>query len=292
MIPFLKMEPLSVRLLPVLLFVSASSFAAEPDKDGYRLVWADEFEKDGQPNPAKWTYEQGFVRNNELQWYQPENASCSNGLLVIEAKRERKANPGFEPESRDWRRSRREIEYTSACLITRGLQSWQYGRFEIRARIQARKGLWPAIWFLGVEGRWPYNGEIDLMEFYGGEILANACWGGEQRNVPVWDTVRKPVASFEDPEWDREFHVWRMEWDENRIALYVDNLLLNTIDQHAAVNPKGLNGPEYPFRQPHYLLINLAIGGSNGGDPADTPFPARFEVDYVRVYRRVEADEN
>ena len=73
---------------------------------GYKLVWADEFDKDGPPDPCNWTYERGFVRNRELQWYQPDNARCENGLLVIEGRRERKANPGYKPSSRSWRQSR------------------------------------------------------------------------------------------------------------------------------------------------------------------------------------------
>ena len=274
----------------IMLLLASPGLAAEPSPGEYRLVWSDEFEQNGKPDPANWTYERGFVRNNELQWYQPENAFCTNGFLIIEGRKEQKENPNYTAGSRDWRRSRKQIEYTSACLITRGLQSWQYGRFEIRARIQTRKGLWPAIWFLGVEGRWPYNGEIDLMEFYGGNILANACWGGKQDNQPVWDTSKKAVDSFEQSNWEEQFHVWRMEWDANRIALYVDDLLLNTIDLDTAVNPNDLIGPLHPFWQPHYLLLNLAIGGDNGGDPSGTPFPSRYEIDYVRVYQKTGPD--
>jgi beta-glucanase (GH16 family) len=101
---------------------------AKADPDGYQLVWSDEFEKDGKLEGTKWTYEKGFVRNNELQWYQPENAFCEKGFLIIEGRREKKPNPNYEAGSKDWKRSREHIEYTSACVVTQGLHHWQYGR--------------------------------------------------------------------------------------------------------------------------------------------------------------------
>lgn len=259
--------------------------ADEPPK-GYRLVWSDEFETDGPPNPDNWTFERGFVRNRELQWYQPDNAFCEGGRLIIEGRRERRANPDYIEGGDDWRTNRPFIEYTSACVKTRGLHRWRYGRFEIRARIKTEAGLWPAIWFLGVEGPWPDNGEIDLMEYYGGKILANAAWGTEQKYKPRWDASRTPVASFKDPGWDQRFHIWRMDWDETQIKLYVDEQLLNTIDLGETINPTD-RGPRNPFQQPHYLLLNLAIGGE-GGDPSKTDFPTRYEIDYVRVYQRAD----
>lgn len=262
------------------------SAAPAGDPDGYELVWADEFDTDGQPDPANWTYERGFVRNHEQQWYQEENAFIENGLLVIEGRRERRRNPAYDRSSNDWRQNRKFAEYSSALVTTRGLHSWQYGRFEVRARLKTDAGLWPAIWFLGVDGHWPANGEIDLMEYYAGDILANFAWGRPARSGgrPIWDATRTPVDSFGD-DWQEEFHVWRMDWSESSIELFVDDRLLNTIDVEAAVNPPGVR-PTHPFRQPHYLLINLAIGGQ-GGDASRTEFPTRYEIDYVRVYQRV-----
>ena len=254
--------------------------AAAQTPDNWKLVWSDEFDKDGRPDPAKWTYETGFVRNQELQWYQPENAWCEKGLLIIEGRRERKKNPNFNPESRNWGASREYAEYTSACLITKGIASWRYGRLEMRARIDARPGLWPAFWTLGVEGRWPNNGEIDIMEYYRGMLLANLIWAGPVRTTSF--TRRKPITSFADTEWSSKFHVWRMDWDENRAVISVDGEVLNDSDLNQTANPDGKNG----FRQAHYILLNLAIGGTAGGDPSATDFPARFEVDYVRIYQK------
>jgi beta-glucanase (GH16 family) len=139
--------------------LALSSFAGDGASDGYELVWADEFNQDGRPNPENWVFEHGFVRNRELQWYQPENAFVQDGKLIIEARRERRPNPNHDPESANWKERREHIEYTSACLKTMGLHRWQYGRFEVRAKIRTEAGLWPAIWFLGVEGEWPSSGE-------------------------------------------------------------------------------------------------------------------------------------
>jgi len=257
---------------------------AQTSPKGYKLVWADEFNRDGRPDPAKWTYETGFVRNNELQWYQPENAFCQGGRLIIEGRREQRPNPNYRAGSQHWRENRPTIDYTAASLTTKGLHQWQYGRFEMRGRIDTWDGLWPAFWTLGVSGTWPHNGEIDIMEYYRGLLLANVAWGDDQPYKVVWRDPRKPIASFNDPDWAQKFHVWRMDWDEQAIRLYVDDQLLNEVSLTETVNSDGTGFN--PFHQPHYLLLNLAIGGNNGGDPSATAFPTRFEVDYVRIYQK------
>ena len=247
--------------------------------EGYKLVWADEFTQDGMPNPRNWTYEKGFVRNEELQWYQPENAFCKDGLLVIEARKEQKENPFYVEGSRDWRKSRKNIEYTSACLISKGLQSWQYGRFEMCGKIDISAGLWPAFWTLGEKGGWPANGEIDIMEYYNGKILTNIARMGNNRK-PKWFSTTKEV----DEKWANQFHVWRMDWDSENISLFVDDVLYLNVSLTELQNEDqfGLN----PFKQKHYILFDLAMGGLNGGDLVDTKFPNRMEVDYVRVYQK------
>jgi beta-glucanase (GH16 family) len=252
--------------------------------EDWKLVWSDEFDRAGRPDARNWTFESGFVRNNELQWYQPENAWCQDGLLIIEGRRERKRNPVYKTNSTDWKTNREYSDYTSASLTTRGLHCWQYGRFEMRARINTRPGLWPAFWTLGLTGEWPGNGEIDIMEYYQGTLLANAAWGTERRWVARWDSARKPIVEFNDPDWPRKFHIWRMDWDERAMRLSVDDLLLNTVDLDQTYNTDKAR--KNPFRQPHAILLSLAIGGTNGGDPSNTEFPARFEVDYVRVHQR------
>ena len=260
------------------IFVAIANGGSEQ----WELVWADEFDQDGRLDPSKWTYEEGFVRNNELQWYQPDNAFCEDGVLVIESRRERKKNPHYQKDSKDWRKQRPYADYTSACVLTKDRYSWQYGRFEVRARIIAEQGLWPAIWFLGTNGRWPASGEIDLMEYYRGNILANACWSGKN-GKSTWDSSHHKVSRL-GQNWDADFHVWRMDWDEKTIKLYVDDRLLNTIDLTKTLNQSN-QGPTNPFHQPHYILLNQAIGGTAGGDPSKTKFPSRYEIDYVRIYQ-------
>jgi beta-glucanase (GH16 family) len=250
---------------------------------GYQLIWADEFDQSERPNPKNWTYDIGFLRNEELQWYQPQNAWCENGMLIIEGRRERKLNASFQSGSKDWVKNREYAEYTSASLTTKGLHSWQYGRFEMRGRIDTRLGLWPAFWTLGVEREWPRNGEIDIMEYYRGMLLANVAWSSSQRWDAIWDSVKKPIAEFTDEKWSEKFHIWRMDWDENKIQLSVDDILLNSTDLNDTFNRD--KEAKNPFRQPHYIILNLAVGGHSGGDPSQTKFPARFEVDYVRVYK-------
>lgn len=272
-----------IALVTLVACSTQSKLGRSGETNGYKLVWSDEFNKNGAPDTSKWRYEKGFTRNEELQWYQEENAICEKGKLVIEARKETKPNPRYEAGSRDWKRKRQNIEYTASSINTSGKHSWQYGRFIMRGRIDISKGLWPAWWTLGVKGQWPANGEIDIMEYYRNKLLANIAVIGPGGKAE-WFSTAKNTDSLGGKAWASEFHVWRMDWDENAIALYVDDLLLNKVDMDKLVNKdgSGIN----PFKQPHYMLLNLAMGGQNGGDLADTEFPNRFEVDYVRVYQK------
>jgi len=250
--------------------------------DGYRLVWSDEFNVDGTPDPKNWNYEKGFVRNNELQWYQPNNATIQGGILTIEGRKEQVANPNYSAGSSDWKTSRQFAEYTSTSMTTSGLQTWQYGRFEMRGRIPTTSGMWPAWWTLGVSGEWPSNGEIDIMEFYKGNVLANVACGTATRWTAKWDGSSKAISSL-GANWSSSFHVWRMDWDDQNINLYLDDALMNGVPLSSMLNADGTS----PFKQKVYMILNLAIGGDNGGDPSGTTFPAKFEVDYVRVFQKL-----
>jgi beta-glucanase (GH16 family) len=262
---------------------SAGGAAGITVPPGYKLVWSDEFDVDGRPSTANWRYETGFVRNEEAQWYQSDNATVQGGVLIIEARKEQKANPNYQAGSSDWKKSRQYAEYTSSSLNTSGLHSWQFGRFEMRGRIDTRAGLWPAWWTLGNSGQWPSNGEIDIMEFYQGKVLANVACGTATAYQAKWDSVSKAISSFNDPMWSSKFHVWRMDWDDTKIDLYLDDVLMNTSNLADMLNADGTS----PFRQPAYMLLNLAIGGTAGGDPSGTTFPARYEIDYVRVFQKM-----
>ena len=270
----------------LLLAVCASCFPQAPQYPGYKLVWADEFNNNGPPDAANWIHETGFVRNLEDQYYQPENAWCENGMLIIEARREKRSNPGHAEGSSDWRKSRKEANYTASSIQTRGKHEWLYGRFEMRARIPVERGHWPAWWTLGSARPWPGSGEIDIMEYYRGILLANLIWHGGD------DTTRVPLSDLGGAEWAREFHVWRMDWDHDRVRIHVDDRVLKDVSIAGFDNRAG---GANAFREPHYMLLNFAIGGTQGtrdaskglADPSETKFPARLEVDYVRVYQRV-----
>ncbi len=261
-------------------------FNPPPQKKGMTLAWNDEFNTDGKLDPSSWKYEKGFVRNQELQWYQEENANCKAGVLLIEVRKEKVINPSYTAGSSNWKTSREYAEYTSASIQTREFHQWQFGRFEIRARIDTACGAWPAIWTLGVSGGWPSGGEIDIMEFYRIKgvptILANFAWGTEKRGAAKWDDLKKPFSDFTsvDPDWPKKFHVWRMDWNKDSIKLFHDNMLLNDMAVKECVNPDGFNS----FLQPHYILLNLAIG-ANGGDPSKSKFPITYEIDWVRIYQ-------
>lgn len=283
-------SPLCVPLLSALV-IGLTSCTPDPAgvatptdlSAGWELDWADAFEVDGRPNPANWTYETGFVRNEELQWYQSDNATCANGLLVITARRERVDGLRQSSDAPGWAKRRTHAEYTSASLTTRGLRQWQYGRFEMRARIDTRPGLWPVFWTLGVAGDWPHGGEIDVMEYYQGTMLANVFRGSKEKWVPVSSLNRFPLDRFGDPAWASKFHVWWMDWDEQRIQFFLDEQPLCQVDLEQTHNQD--DGRRNPLREPHYLLLSLAVGGASGGAPSRTEFPAKFEVDYVRVFK-------
>ena len=275
------------------LFAGLYAFcaSAQTEKDGWKLVWNDEFDVDGRPDAKKWDYERGFVRNYEMQWYAPENAFVRDGKLVIEARPADFPCPAYREGNKNWRNSREKVQWTSASLITKGKYTFQYGRLEVRARIPVCMGAWPAIWLLGTEHPWPANGEIDVLEYYQHKgvptILANACWAGDTEEDAEWDSSYTPLSHFteRDPAWAERFHVWCMDWDKDFIRLYLDDELLNEIDLKRTINGKSRGTGINPFHYQQYLLLNLALDTRvKELTPAD--FPMRYEVDYVRVYQK------
>jgi len=147
-------------ILIAALFLSACSGKIDPYKpddnpapkaiDGYSLVWHDEFNNEDGPDKNSWQFEHGFVRNEELQWYKEDNATCENGVLLIKGIRDTILNDQFDSSSKDWRKNRQYADYSSASINTAKSHAWLFGRFEIRARIDTAKGSWPAIWTLGL----------------------------------------------------------------------------------------------------------------------------------------------
>jgi len=283
-----NMKTIKSLCLPILilLLLSCSKKDTSPTVPvplKYQLIWSDEFNVDGAPDPLKWEFESGFVRNEEAQWYQKENAICEGGHLVITGKKERKPNPEYTAGSTDWRKKREFAEYTSSSLKMLKTHAFKYGKLEVRAKIDAQTGLWPAIWTLGVEGEWPSNGEVDVMEYYGDKILANFAYASATRWQAIWDGANKPLSALGGSLWASQFHIWTLEWDENLMRILLDGEFMNSIDLSTSINKSdGKN----PFRQPHYLLLNLAMGGTNGGSLASTVLPSKYMVDYVRIYQK------
>ena len=244
------------------------------------LVWQDEFDTDGVPNPQNWNLLEGDGTaqgipgwgNNELQTYtnRPENVTVENGVLIITAKQ----------ESLDGK------SYTSARITTKGLLDQQYGRFEARIKLPVGKGIFPAFWMLGDDENgtlvWPEIGEIDIMEYVG------------DKPTQVFGTIHGPgfsgAASISkkydllNSRFDNQFHVFGVEWSPNRINWYVDG------DLYQSLTPKDVedetNGAgRWVFNRPFHIILNVAVGGNLPGAPnANTTFPQRMLVDYVRVY--------
>lgn len=262
---------------------------AKPDIAKYHMVWHDEFDTDGVPDPVKWDFEQGFVRNGEEQWYRRDNVRVEHGVLIIEAQRDpRAAQQGAKTAGTSSYRNLHPI--TSGSVTTAGRASWTYGRFEIRARFKAQTGLWPALWFVGDKGPWPGGGEIDLFEYYQGRILANFAWESTSPGRPTWMSRSVPLASIAaGPDWDSKFHTWVMEWDARQITLSLDGRELNRLDLGAVANGHA-SGIDNPFQHPQHLIMNLALGGTRGGATSRTRLPSRFEIDYVRIYQRSGAE--
>jgi beta-glucanase (GH16 family) len=247
--------------------------------DDWKLVWSDEFSKEGRPDPSKWGYEEGFVRNNEAQFYtrdEPKNARVENGRLIIEARKEKlAASP--KASRRRGSASRTAAEYTSASLTTQGKAAWSKGRIEVKAKLPTGRGSWPAIWLLGTnisKVGWPRCGEIDVMENVGFDpdaIHANIHAYKTDKGAHV--TVPKPYA---------DFHVYGVEWDTRKMDVSVDGKTYFTY-QHDATGKLA-----WPYDEPQYLILNIAIGGAWGGQKGidDAIFPQKMEIDYVRVYQK------
>lgn len=262
---------LSRPALMIAIGLSLASCSAQPQKNGWRLVWSDEFNYKGLPDTSKWNYDVGSDHgwgNNELEYYtyrRKENARVENGKLIIEARKEKADS----------------FNYTSARLLTRGKASWQYGKIEVKAKIPKGVGSWPAIWTLadGMK-RWPDDGEIDIMEHVGfhqgyihGSIHCKKYYHviGTQKT----DTVYVPDCSS-------AFHVYSLEWDKEIIKVAVDGkVYFSFSNEH--------KGYEYwPFDNKMFLILNIAVGGNWGGQKGvdDKAFPMKMEIDYVRVYQK------
>lgn len=248
----------------------------EYSKEGYRLVWSDEFDYQGAPDPERWNYDLGNHQwaNAELQAYtdRPDNVSVADGRLIISAKKEKDG----------------EREYTSTRLTTYGRRSWQYGLFEFRVRLPKGKGSWPAVWMLPDSikqgNRWPHCGEIDIIEHSLRKenqlFFSLHC---ERHNHTRKDTKQYTVFT-EYRGVMEEFHDYAMEWTPDYVEYFVDGKSMCRFNK--SDDPDDQTEAAWPFDQPFYLILNIAVGGSMGGPVDNAELPFIMEVDYVRVYQK------
>ena len=236
-----------------------------------KLIWADEFDKNGLPDSTKWGYNVGGTGwgNNELQFYtdsRKENASASNGHLVIEARME----------------NYKEKKYSSARLVSKNKGDWKYGRIEVKAKLPHGKGIWPAIWMLPTHwkyGGWPKSGEIDIMEFVG--YMPDSLFGSVHTGLYNHTIGTQKTKGISLKDLPTAFHVYAIEWTADKIDFLIDNKkYFEFKNEHS--------GPgAWPFDQEFHIILNIAVGGNWGGKHGvdDSIFPQRMSIDYVRVYQ-------
>ena len=261
----------------LLLCFAVSVSGAEYDiaSLNYELVWADEFDTDGLPDPALWGFNVGGGGwgNGELQYYMPKgNASVENGVLTIEARKERRGT----------------CDYSSARMVTRDKADWLYCKIEVRAKLPSGVGTWPAIWMLPTEfayGDWPASGEIDIMEHvgYDPDVIVQSIHTAKTHGGSASNHSAKVPGVRDD------FHTYGMEWLPDRIIFTIDGE-----ETYVYEKPEVGEGEKasdtWPFDQRMHLLLNLAFGGTWGGSQGvdNSCLPAQFQVDYVRVYQSPE----
>lgn len=242
------------------------------EKEGWTLVWQDEFDYTGLPDSTKWGYDVGGHGwgNNELEYYteaDSDNVWVADGVLTITARKEQMG----------------ERDYTSARMVTREKGDWLYGKVEVRAMLPTGRGVWPAIWMLPTDreyGNWPRSGEIDIMENVGFDpdtIVGSAHTLKYNHSIGTQRSSR--IAC---PTCYSDFHVYGLEWEPDEYRLYVDDQLYFTFKN------EGTGFEAWPFDKRFHLLLNIAVGGNWGGAEGvdDTIFPQKMVVDYVRVYQK------
>lgn len=239
--------------------------------EGYNLVWNDEFNVDGKPDDTKWDYDIGGNGwgNNELQYYTSDsiNVRVKNGKLQIEAH--------YYPNL--------DIKYTSARIVTKNKGDWLYGRVEVKAKIPAGLGTWPAIWMLPTDweyGGWPASGEIDIMEHVGYEPnVIHGTVHTEAFNHKIGSQVGNNITI---PTAISDYHVYAIEWNEDRIDFYIDD------NKYFFFENQNKSYREWPFDKRFHLIMNIAFGGNWGGAQGidNSIFPVQMDIDYVRVYEK------
>jgi beta-glucanase (GH16 family) len=260
--------------VPVILLLASCSQPRVDAPGECELVWADEFDAAGLPDTAKWRYDEGGHGwgNQELQYYteaREENARVEDGRLIIEA----------------WKEPHRGSEYTSARLLSR--PEWTYGRFEVRAKLPSGRGTWPAIWMLpDLEryGGWPMGGEIDIMEHVGFNpdvVHASVHTKAYYHSIGTQKTATIDVANARS-----DFNTYAVDWTPEEIRAYVNDRHYFTFKNEKLENSEA-DARHWPFDHPFHYVLNVAVGGSWGGQQGVDPniWPQRMEIDFVRTYQ-------
>lgn len=247
-----------------------------------QLIWQDEFSYTGIPDPLKWQYESGYVRNKENQFYTVEDlktAYVENGFLTIQADRD-----GYWPSTNlihSIFSSARKKRYNSASITTKHLPGWKNVRIEVRAKLPKGRGVWPAIWLLGEdinEVGWPACGEIDIMEYVGHKPgIVHSALHSQRYNHLNRNNIKSQIKVSDLAE---KFHIFAVDKRHDRIDFWLDDYLY-----FSYLKEQG-SDEAWPFDRGMYLILNLAIGGSWGGQKGidDNIFPQKFVIDYVRIY--------
>ncbi|MCX8532639.1 glycoside hydrolase family 16 protein [Chryseobacterium luquanense] len=252
-----------------LVFSTLNCASYKPDSSR-KLIWSDEFNYKGLPDSTKWNYDVGGngYGNNEAQFYTKnrlENARVENGNLLIEAKKE------------NWEKNK----YTSARLLTKGKFSFQYGTVEVRAKLPKGRGTWPAIWMMSENMKeWPDDGELDIMEHVGlNQGFVHASVHTKKYNHII-NTQKTDTLFVKDV--SEKFHVYKADWTPEKIDVYIDDQKFFTYEN------KEKTYEAWPFDQPYFIILNLAVGGFWGGKEGidDSVFPQKYFIDYVRVYQK------
>lgn len=249
----------------ILLLLIGSNFCFS-QKSNYKLIWEENFNSE-KLDETVWNYELGDGcpnicgwGNNERQVYTRNNHFVKDGNLVIQVRNEQNT-------------------YTSTRITTKYKKQFQYGRIEARAKLPLGKGLWPAFWMLGSnisEVHWPKCGEIDILEYVGRE--PNKIFTSLHTQESFGNTINTKITDIKGIE--EGFHLYTIDWTKDKIQFFVDNQLLYTF------SPEIKNESNWPYNQPFFFIINVAVGGDFGGNEIDnTIFPQEFLIDYIKVYQ-------
>lgn len=248
--------------------IDGTGYTGATNYPGMTLAWSDEFTAN-YINSSNWSYDIGGSGwgNNELEYYtnSNKNAYTTGGYLVIEARKETMGTNN----------------YTSARMISKDKKTFTYGRIDFRAKLPKGQGIWPALWMLGNNigtTSWPACGEIDIMELLGHEpqkTYGTIHWGAAGgASTHIGGNYSLPSLTFND-----KFHLFSLKWEADKMTFLIDDVVYFT------ANKSQVNG-DYPFDKPFFFIMNVAVGGNWPGNPdANTVFPQRMIVDYVRVFQ-------